>query len=132
VSDRHLRVAVGALALAGAGIAGYLSYARITNVSIICPTTGCATVQRSAYSELAGVPVAYLGVLGYSAILATAASARRLAVAAGAGLALTASAFAMYLLVVQLVAIDAVCVWCVASDAVVLLLVTAAALRLKR
>ena len=31
---------------------------------------GCATVQKSRYSELAGVPVALLGLLGYVAILA--------------------------------------------------------------
>ena len=38
----------------------------------------------------------------------------------------------MYLLVVQFVVIDAVCTWCVASDAVVLVLAAAAVLRLRR
>ena len=30
---------------------------------------GCATVQQSRYAELAGVPVALLGLAGYAAIL---------------------------------------------------------------
>ena len=32
---------------------------------------GCATVQKSDYAQLAGVPVALLGVVGYVAILAS-------------------------------------------------------------
>ena len=125
-------MAVGVLALAGAAIAAYLSYTHISDVSIICPTSGCATVQRSSYAELGPIPNAYLGVLGYVAILATAVSARPLAVRAGAVLALAAAGFAMYLLIVQLFVIDAVCIWCAASDGVALMLATAAGLRLRQ
>jgi uncharacterized membrane protein len=132
VSDRRLRYATSALALAGAGIAAYLSYIRLTDTSIICPTTGCATVQRSSYSELAGVPVAYLGVLGYGSILATTASVKRHAAAAGAVLALGASMFAIYLLAIQLFVIDALCVWCVASDVVVFMLTALTIFRVRR
>lgn len=53
MSDRRLRVAVEAVALVGVGIAAYLSYTRIANFSIICPTSGCATVQRSAQRRVA-------------------------------------------------------------------------------
>jgi uncharacterized membrane protein len=132
MSDRRLRLAIGALALAGAAIAAYLSYTRISDVSIICPTSGCATVQRSSYSELGGVPNAYLGVLAYLAIFATAVSVRPLLVRAGAMLALGAVGYAMYLFIVQLAVIDAVCTWCVASDVVALMLAIAAVLRLRR
>jgi len=121
-----------ALALAGAAIAAYLSYTRISDVSIICPTSGCATVQRSSYSELGGVPNAYLGVLAYIAIFATAVSVRPLLIRAGAMLALGAVGYAMYLFIVQLAVIDAVCTWCVASDVVALMLAIAAVLRLHR
>lgn len=124
MSERRLRVVTVGLALAGAAIAGYLSYTRITDTSIMCPTTGCAAVQRSSYSELAGVPVAYLGVAGYLAIACTAW--RRVVSFA---LVLVAVAFAGYLLYAQLVLIDAVCTWCVASDAVLAVLLVVAALR---
>lgn len=124
MNDSRLRLATVALALAGAAIAAYLSYTRVTDTSIMCPTSGCATVQRSSYSELAGVPVAYLGVVGYLAIACTAW--RRLASTA---LVLAAVGFAGYLLYAQLVLIDAVCVWCLASDGVLALLLVVAALR---
>ena len=77
MSDRRLRLAIAGLALVGAAIAAYLSYTRISNVSLICPTSGCATVQHSSYSKLGGVPNAYLGVLAYVAIFTSASSRRR-------------------------------------------------------
>jgi uncharacterized membrane protein len=119
-----------ALGSCGAAIAAYLSYTRLTDVGIICPTTGCATVQHSTYSEVGGVPVGYLGVLGYSAIALVAALPGAAARAAGAVLTLVAVVFAGYLLFAQLVLIDAVCAWCLASDAVVLSLVVLVVLRL--
>jgi uncharacterized membrane protein len=124
VSERRLWGATVALALGGAAIAAYLSYARLTDTSIMCPTSGCATVQRSSYSELLGVPVAYLGVAGYLAIAVVAV--RRLPCLA---LVFAAAAFAGYLLYAQLVLIDAVCVWCLASDGVLAALLVVCGLR---
>lgn len=118
MTDRRLRLATAALALAGIGIAAYLSYARATDTALICPTSGCGTVQRSSYSELAGVPVSYLGVAGYALILVTTLNASVRAAAAETLFALAGAAFAGYLLVAQLFLIDAVCVWCLTSDAV--------------
>lgn len=117
------------LALAGAGIAAYLSYSKLTDTSLICPTSGCGSVQRSSYAELAGVPVAYLGVAGYLAIALAAAAGRRALVAL---LVLAAAAFAAYLLVAQLALIHAVCTWCLASDGVLLLLLLVTALQSRR
>jgi len=131
MSERIPRAATAVVALVGVGIASYLSYTRLTDSAIICPTTGCGTVQRSAYAELAGVPVAYLGVLGYAAIVATALVARRGAPAAGVVLALAAAGFALYLLVAQLALIDATCVWCLGSDAVAGALVVLSVWRLR-
>lgn len=124
MTERLLRSVTLALALCGAAIAGYLSYTRLSDTSIMCPTSGCAAVQRSSYSELAGVPVAYLGVAGYLAIAFV--SRRRLTCGA---LVLAAAVFAGYLLYAQLVLIDAVCVWCLASDGVLALLLGVCALR---
>jgi uncharacterized membrane protein len=132
VSERRLRLAIAGLALAGAAIAAYLSYTRISDVSLICPTSGCATVQHSSYAKLGGIPNAYLGVLAYLAMFVTAVSQRPQLVRAGAVVALGAVAYALYLLVVQLVVIDAVCTWCMASDAIVLMVAAAAVLRLRQ
>jgi uncharacterized membrane protein len=116
MSERAARAATALFALAGLGIASYLSYTHATDVPIMCPTSGCGAVQRSAYSELAGIPVAYLGVLGYAAIVATTVTRRPEARTAGAVLVIVASGFAIYLVVAQLALIHAVCTWCMASE----------------
>ncbi len=118
----RLRALTTVLALAGVGIAGYLSYSRLTSVSLACPTSGCATVQRSSYAELLDIPVAYVGLLAYLLIAATALSRRRVALHAGTAVVAVGLAFSAYLLVVQLRVIGAVCTWCVASDGVMLAL----------
>jgi len=131
VTDRALRIAIGVLAIAGISIAGYLTYARYAHVELICSTGGCETVQRSRYSVVAGVPVAVLGLIGFVVLLATAALPQGWAAAAGAATALAGLVFAVYLLVLQLFVIDAVCQWCVASDVAVALIAVLAALRLR-
>lgn len=132
MSDRTLRIAIGALAVAGIAIAGYLTYARYADVQLICSTGGCETVQRSRYSVVAGMPVAVLGLIGYVVLLATAVLPHAWAAAAGAAAALAGLVFALYLLVLQLAVIDAVCQWCVASDVVVAAIAVLAVLRLRR
>jgi len=88
VSDRTLRLVVAALATGGAAVAAYLTYARFTHTAIACTTGGCETVQSSGYAEVAGIPVALLGLGLYVAILATAFSTSELARAGAAAIAL--------------------------------------------
>ena len=65
-----------------------------------------------------GVPVAGLGLPATSSPGAATAVRGQLARSTVAALALGAAVFSGYLLVVQLVVIDAVCDWCLASDAI--------------
>ena len=130
MSDRGLRLAVAALAAVGAAVAAYLTYARFTHTAIACTTGGCETVQSSRYAEVAGIPVSLLGLGAYVVILATAFSTSELARAAAAAVALAGAAFSTYLLYVQLALIDALCSWCLVSDAVLTLLAAATLLRL--
>jgi len=131
MSDRQLRLAVVALSTIGAGIAAYLTYAHVTGTQLACATGGCETVQHSRYSELAGVPVAALGVAGYVTLAATAAFRSDLVRAAGAACALAGFAFGAYLIYVQVAVIDALCQWCLTSDGVLTLLVPVTVLRLR-
>jgi uncharacterized membrane protein len=131
VNDRSLRVAVAVLALAGLGIAAYLTYARYAHATIVCTTGGCETVQSSDYAEVLGMPVAVLGLVGYTAILVTAFLPGESARVAGAALALGGLVFSVYLIFVQYVAIEAFCVWCLASDLVMFLLAAATIARLR-
>ena len=131
MNDRRLRFAVAALALVGAGIAGYLTYTRLAHTVIIGATGGCETVQSSRYAELLGIPVALLGLFSYTFVLGTAFFDTMLARAAGAAIALAGVIFGVYLLVLQLVVIDAVCQWCLASDLLLDALAVACLLRLR-
>ncbi|HXH63359.1 MAG TPA: vitamin K epoxide reductase family protein, partial [Gemmatimonadales bacterium] len=69
---RHRQVIV-LLAVVGFFIALYLW---LHNIGLIgelkCGTGGCETVQSSVYARIAGVPVAFFGVIGYAAIFAIA------------------------------------------------------------
>jgi len=62
-----------AIAVVGTGITGYLTYSHLTETATACPanaTFNCELVQHSIYSELAGIPIAYIGLAGYLSILA--------------------------------------------------------------
>jgi len=126
VNERLLRFAIAVLALAGAAVSAYLTITKLAHVDVVCPTSGCETVERSSYSKLLGVPVAMIGLFGYLAVGATALRRGPAAGALGAALAGAAVLFAGYLLVPQPAVIEAVCVWCVTSDAIAALLAVAA------
>jgi uncharacterized membrane protein len=128
----RLRFAIGTLALVGAAIASYLVVVKLSHSTAICPTSGCAIVERSRYSELVGIPVALFGLLAYLAVFASALRREKAAIAAGAAIAVAGVAYAVYLLVVQLAVINAVCTWCVASDVVVAVLASLSVARIAR
>lgn len=132
MSVDRLRAAIALLSLAGAAIAAYLVYTRYSGASIFCQTGGCETVQSSSYAEVAGIPVAVLGLFGYAAILITAAVPGTTSAALGVMFAVVGVAFGAYLLYAQLVLIDAVCQWCVANDVVISLVALACLWRFRR
>jgi uncharacterized membrane protein len=132
MTDRRLRGAIAGLALAGAAVAAYLVYARYTGTRLSCATGGCETVQHSRYAKAAGVPVAVLGLVAYLAVFATALSARIEAAALGAAIMLGGLAFGIYLIVIQVAVIDAICQWCLISDGILAVLAVVAAERLRR
>ena len=128
----RLRVAIAALGLAGAGIAAYLTSTHYAGTAPICTSGGCEKVQSSSYSELAGVPVALLGLLAYVGVIATAAVRGSTPALAAAFLALVGTAFSGYLLWAQLARIHAICVWCVSNDGVIVVLAVLCCIRFLR
>jgi uncharacterized membrane protein len=120
VSDRTLRIAAATVALAGAVVAGYLTWVHFDDAALVCVAGGgCETVQRSDYAEIAGIPVAMLGVGAYAVVLGLIGWDTPNARLGAAAIALVGLLFSMYLLVLQLFVIDAVCVWCLANDVVI-------------
>ena len=120
MSDRALRIAAAVVALAGVAVAAYLTWAHYAGGSVVCVVGGsCEEVQSSEYSKVLGVPVVLLGVGAYTTVLALVAWDSATARLAAAAIALVGALFSAYLLVVQLVVIDAVCAWCLANDVLI-------------
>ena len=92
----------------------------------------CERVQSSRYAELAGVPVALVGLIGYLAILGSLAIPGEAGRLATASLAFAGLAFSGYLTYVELFEIEAVCQWCVASAVVITLIAVLASVRVWR
>jgi uncharacterized membrane protein len=133
VNERALTVAMAVLAAAGLAVAGYLTYVHYSGAEPLCLASGgCEKVQESRYAEVAGVPVALIGLAGYLAILGS------LLVRGDTGRLLTAFmafvglAFSGYLTYVELFTIEAVCQWCVASAVIIALIAGLAAVRVWR
>ena len=62
----RIRLASAVVAAVGLAIAGYLTIVHYAGGEPVCAIAhGCAVVQQSDYAELAGIPVALLGLVGY-------------------------------------------------------------------
>jgi vitamin-K-epoxide reductase (warfarin-sensitive) len=133
-ANRVLFVAIAVLSVAGV-IVSAVSLERHYAKS---PTTycdfsqkfSCDIVNRSEYSEVAGIPVAAIGVLGYAAIFALStfwksrtSTPNRLLVAAIAGLG-----FALYLTYIEANILMTWCILCLSSLLLIFLITVAAAL----
>jgi uncharacterized membrane protein len=125
------------LTLAGTGIAVYLTAVRVMGTSTVCgPSHGCDIVAASEYSEILGIPVAFIGLAGSLVLLGLAVTwwlrADRRALL-GAYLALlAATGFAAYLTFLELFVIEAICVWCAAYAVTIVIALVVAGLALWR
>jgi uncharacterized membrane protein len=126
-----LRVASAAIATVGLGIAAYLTIVHYAGGSPVCAIAhGCATVQKSSSAEVARVPVALLGLLGYVAILLSLLRDDELGRTVTAILTLAGFAFSAWLTYVEVARIDAICIWCVGSAICMTLLAILSGVRL--
>ena len=119
-----LRASIPALgfALAGLAVSTYLTIEHYAgSTALACPesaTINCAKVTTSAWSHLAGVPVAVLGLLYFAAmtlLVAPLAWRRRIldplrVVGAAAGMVVV-----IYLIWAELFRVGAICLWCTAA-----------------
>ena len=116
------RLVVAALSLAGLALATYLSVEHVTGGATACVVSGgCGDVTSSEYAVLLGVPVAFIGVAGYGALLlGTLAylgldSPPNSLAYALLGMALLGEGLTAYFVYVQAFRIHAYCVYCLAS-----------------
>ncbi|HTU80229.1 MAG TPA: vitamin K epoxide reductase family protein [Solirubrobacteraceae bacterium] len=125
MSARTLRITLIVLATIGMGWAAYLSYVHYSGSTPLCSLKGdpCAAVQKSRYSELLGVPVALIGAIGYLVILGSLlASDGERARFATAALALGGFGFSAYLTYREVFTLNKICEDCVASAAIMTVL----------
>ena len=123
------------LALAGLGVALYMSYVELFQAEAVCgPVGNCNSVQQSPYAYLFGfLPVGVLGVVGYLFILVAwllkklgGPTLRRSATLIIWVLSWFGVAFSIYLTFLEPFIIGATCVWCITSALIMsLLLLTA-------
>jgi uncharacterized membrane protein len=126
MSARTLRITLIVLAAIGVCLAGYLTYVHYSGVTPPCSIKGnpCSQVQKSRYSELAGVPVALIGLIGYIVILGSLlAPEGETARFVTAALVLGGFGFSAYLTYREVFTLEKICEWCVAS-AVILTIMT--------
>jgi len=126
-SERAVRTVAALLALAGIGVATYIAVAEAGGGAPQCLAGGhgCQVAADSSYSHLAGVNVAVLGIAGYALLLLCALAGGDVARVAGMAIAIVGFGYSAYLTYVELFVIDAICEWCVASGALMTLLLVA-------
>jgi len=138
INDR-LRSASIALTLIGLLDAIYLTWVKLGEQEIFCANIGdCDAVNTSAYSEIAGIPVALLGVGGYLLILLVLLFEDRIASLIDNGplmlfgLTLVGVLFSAYLTYIEIAVIKAICPYCVLSAICLLILLILAIIRLNQ
>ena len=116
------------LTLAAIGLitAVYLSYVEITRTAAVCGPVGeCNIVQSSRYASILGIPVAVLGLLNYLTlggiwVWRRALTNRSPGFVSYSLLILTTVGllFSIYLTLLELFVIHAICIWCLTSAVV--------------
>jgi uncharacterized membrane protein len=109
---------LAALDLVGLVVATYLSTVELQgNLPYCGPLHGCETVALSAYSRIAGIPVAVFGVVLSLSLLTLALAwirtGRLALLAAHYALSLVGVVFEVYFTYLEVAVIGAMCVWCV-------------------
>jgi uncharacterized membrane protein len=134
------RMSAALLSLAGLFISAYLYLYKVGRIgSLACGTGGCETVQWSPWSQIAGVEVALVGVLGYAgllllslAVLQPGVANRRWPATLLSTLAGFGVLFTVYLTYLELFVINAICRWCVASGIIIVAILVATLLDRRR
>ncbi len=137
--EKRLRQITIALAVLGLLVAVYMTIYKFTNNESMCiGSSGCSEVNSSRYSEINGIPVAVLGVLGYAAILALLFLEQRPGIFQQNGtmmffgVSLLGFLFTLYLIYVEVALIKAYCPFCLTSQAVMTIIFIISVIRLIR
>ncbi len=121
---------IPALSVLGLLISIYLAYVEINQIEAVCgPVGNCNIVQTSPYAQIIGIPIAVLGLVNYVAIIVIwgvqkygAGSLANLATLALVGLTIFGTGFSIYLTLLEIFVIHAICAWCLSSAVITTIL----------
>ena len=137
--DKRLKQITIALTVIGLLVSIYMTIYKVTNNASMCiGSSGCSEVNSSRYSEVNGIPVAVLGVIGYAAILALLFLEQRPGIFQQNGtlmffgISLMGFLFTLYLIYVEAALIGAYCPFCLTSQAVMTIIFIISVVRLIR
>ena len=137
--DKRLRQITIALTVLGLLVSIYMTIYKVTNNESMCiGSSGCSEVNASRYSEINGIPVALLGVIGYAAILALLFLEQRPGIFQQNGtmmffgISLLGFLFTLYLIYLEVALIKAYCPFCLTSQAVMTVIFIISIFRLIR
>jgi len=135
------RLKLGSFIVAGAGFLDslYLSWTKLAHTEVYCAgSSNCQTVNSSPYAEIAGVPIAILGIGAYLSLLVLLALERH-----GGfwranspliffGISLAGVLYSIYLTYIELFVLRAICPYCLVSAIALVVLLILAIFRLSR
>ncbi|HET9589591.1 MAG TPA: vitamin K epoxide reductase family protein [Anaerolineales bacterium] len=137
--EKRLSQIAIALTTLGLLVSVYMTIYKITSNDSMCiGSQDCSVVNASRYSEIYGIPVAVLGVVGYTAILGVLLLERNHGFFKQNGsmlffgLSLTGFLFTLYLIFLEVALIKAYCPFCIASQAAMTLIFILSVVRLVR
>ena len=113
------------LAFTGIVVSSYLSWTKFSNKNLLCNGLGdCNAVNSSVYAYLFDIPIAYLGLSMYTLIailllLDTKIKYMELTKLSIFGISLFGSIYSFWLTYVEVVIIEAICIYCIASAIII-------------
>jgi uncharacterized membrane protein len=137
--EKRLSQLAIALTVIGLLVSIYMTIYKITSNDNMCiGSKDCSVVNASRYSEVYGIPVAVVGVVGYAAILGVLLFERNIGflqqngTLAFFGLSLTGFLFTLYLIFVEVALIKAYCPFCITSQVAMTLIFFLSVIRVVR
>ena len=125
------------LSLLGLGVSSFLFYEYSIAGSIICPIGGgCDIVRASPYSLFLGISIPILGIVFYLAMAVLAvvrsqASSRKMLFYLQLLIAVAGVGFGIYLTLLEIFVIRAICFWCALSFIISLMILLSVVLARK-
>ena len=133
-----LKIAILVFGVIGLAIAAYTTYEHYNGFATLLCLGGhkghssCQQVQSSQWSELAGIPVSVLGLVGYFALLVSLAFRGELPRAFAFLVALVGFGFSAYLTYREVFTLKEICEWCVGSAICMTILMVLTGMRFLR